>query len=118
MRLNIYSIYDTAAQVFMHPMFQQADGQAVRTFSDLAVNAEHPVGQHPECYSLFRIGTYNDQNGELVPEVPEKLITGLEAVSASRKVNQDRQAALTAQINGEDHAEVGNDAQLRERTAS
>ena len=120
MKLNVYTIFDSAAQVFMHPIFQQADGQAVRTFSDLAVNAEHPVGQHPEHYSLFRIGSFNDNNGEILPEPAiEKLITGIEAVKASQQVDRERIQQLEQSINGEkDNAKVGNGAQLQSGSQS
>jgi hypothetical protein len=53
----------------------------------MAVGGEHPVAQHPEDFTLFKVGEFNDGTGELVPCVPEKLINGAEAVAQSRKVN-------------------------------
>jgi hypothetical protein len=84
MKMNVYSIYDTAAAVYLRPFFMQSDGQALRSFSDIANDAEHDIGRHPEDYTLVRIGDFNDQNGQLIPESPESLITGLEAVAAHR----------------------------------
>ena len=74
MRVMVYTIFDTAS------------GAAMREFSDLAVNADHPIGKHPEDYSLFRIGQFDDNKIQLVAEDKECLITGLEAVAASRQI--------------------------------
>jgi hypothetical protein len=59
----------------------------VRQFVDLASGTEHPVGQHPEDYTLFKVGEFNDGTGELEACIPIKLINGIEAVAQSRKVN-------------------------------
>jgi hypothetical protein len=84
MRLNVYTIFDVASGAYMRPFFLQSDGQAMRAFTDIATDAEHDVGAHPEDYSLFRIGTYDDNRGQLVPEDPECLATALEVVASSR----------------------------------
>ena len=63
MNLNIYTIFDTASGTYMRPFFTQADGQAVRSFKDISCDAEHEIGQHPEDYSLWRIGLYDDNSG-------------------------------------------------------
>lgn len=86
MRLNVYTIFDTAAGAYMRPFFLQSDGQATRSFKDLALDAEHAVGQHPEDYSLWRIGIYDDNKGELVPEARECLATALELVAQARNI--------------------------------
>ena len=101
MKLNAYTIYDVASGVYMRPFFSQADGQAVRGFKDIATDAEHEVGKHPEDYTLYRIGTYNDTKGELKGEELEKLATGLEMVSQDRNPNQqDLITSLGDETNG------------------
>lgn len=79
MKLNLYSIYDTATGAYARPFFSQADGQAIRMFSDIARDPEHEVGKHPKDYSLFRIGIFDDQSAQLTPEDRSCLITALEA---------------------------------------
>lgn len=86
MRLNVYSIYDTAAGAYARPFFMQSDGQAMRAFVDIAGDKEHEIGRHPEDYSLFRLATFDDTKGVFHPEAPECLSTGLEAVAQGRKV--------------------------------
>jgi hypothetical protein len=84
MKLNAYAIFDSAAGVYMRPFFAQANGLATRMFSDLACDAEHDVGKHPEDYSVYIIGEYDDQTGELKPVQKECLATAEELVSLSR----------------------------------
>lgn len=99
MKMVIYSIYDTAAAAYMRPFFVQSDGQATRMFTDIALDAEHEVGKHPEDYSLHRLGQFDDNNGALMPENVECIITALEVVAKSRQVNKDGQEDLLRQIN-------------------
>ena len=90
MKLNAYTIYDVASGVYMRPFFSQADGQAVRGFKDIATDADHEIGKHPEDYTLYRMGTFNDTTGTLAGEELEKLYTGLEAVHSDRQPQKER----------------------------
>ena len=88
MKLHAYTIYDVASGTYMRPFFSQADGQAIRGFKDIATDADHEVGKHPEDYTLFRVGSWNDTTGKMAGEELEKLATGLEMVSADRNPRQ------------------------------
>lgn len=83
MRMFVYAIYDTAAGAYMRPFFMSTDGQAMRMFTDIAQDASSEIGKHPEDYSLFRIGQYDDNKGELHKEDRECLATALEVVAAA-----------------------------------
>ena len=98
MKLNAYTIYDVASGVYMRPFFSQADGQAVRGFKDIACDADHEIGKHPEDYTLYRIGAFNDTTGKMEGEELEKLATALEMVTSSRQVNQDNIEQLHKEI--------------------
>jgi len=78
MKLNAYSIYDQAAAAYMRPFFTEADGRARRMFGDLANDPDHDIGKHPKDYSVWRIGIFDDQKGQLIPEQGECLATALE----------------------------------------
>ena len=56
MKKNLYAVIDTASGVYDGPIPGLADGHMIRWFSDMAVNADHPIGQHPEDYSLIKVG--------------------------------------------------------------
>lgn len=86
MKHNMYAIYDTAAGMYLRPFTAIADGQAQRGFSDIIMDKDHEFGKHPEDYTLFKVGIFDDNNGEITPFVPEKIITGLAVVAASREI--------------------------------
>lgn len=70
MLLNAYSIYDRKGLNYHAPFFAATDGLAVRSFSDLANDANTTVGRHPADYVLFCVGTFSDTNGSLEPTSP------------------------------------------------
>lgn len=65
MKLKIFAVYDTKAEAYARPFFDQSRGSALRSFADIANDSTHPIGKHPGDYTLFEIGEYNDQNGEI-----------------------------------------------------
>jgi len=73
MRINLYTIYDSCAGVYQRPFSARSDGEALRSFTDIASDKEHPIGQHPEHYSIWRLGTFSDQDAELTTETKECL---------------------------------------------
>ena len=84
MKLNVYTIFDTATGAHMRPFFLHADAQAARMFGDICADKEHEVGKHPEDYSLCRIGVWDDQSAQMTNEGVDVLVTGLECMSAER----------------------------------
>lgn len=94
MKSQLYSIFDTASGVYDRPIFAAADGIVMREFSDCCQNAEHQYGQHPEDYTLIRLGNFDNTTGKLIDEQNESLATGLELVAASRNVRNDNEEKL------------------------
>ena len=54
MILFSYSVFDRCSGAYDRPFFAISDAAAIRSFSDIAVAADHPIGAHPEDYTLFR----------------------------------------------------------------
>ncbi len=88
----------------MRPFFLGADAQAVRAFSDICEDAEHPVAQHPDDYSLCRVGGFDDQDGKIYEERVQVLTNGLAMKAKHRKIDTEATAALREKI------ELGNGA--------
>lgn len=89
MKTNLYSIFDTASGTYGKTIFAEADGIVMREFQNMCIDAEHPIGQHPEDYSLHRLGNFNNTTGLLTNEENECLANGIEMVALSRNVNRD-----------------------------
>ncbi len=66
MNHRIFVIFDSKARCYMPPFFMPEVGQAVRVFSDMCNDKSHAFGQHPEDYTLFEIGTFDDREGKLL----------------------------------------------------
>jgi len=62
----MYAIYDKVAQVFTEPMILTNDAVAQRITSNCVNNYEHNYYQNPEDYELWKIGTFDDNEGEIV----------------------------------------------------
>lgn len=84
MRVFLYSVFDSCGGIYDRPFVAQADGMALRSFGDIAADAKHPIGQHPEHYMLFRIGMFNDNTGEVESETPVCIGKAHELVAAAR----------------------------------
>lgn len=78
MMINIYSIYDSAAKAFLQPFFMAADGQALRAFQDnVNSDEESIIKKHPEQFTLFKIGTFDDQTGTITADQKQEMGNGL-----------------------------------------
>ena len=79
MKLNVYSIFDSAAKAYTSPFFMHNDGLAIRAFQD-NVNAEQEnnISKHLDQFTLFKIGEFDDATGEIKTDVVKSLGTGLE----------------------------------------
>lgn len=76
MKLRMYTIYDSKSETHCQPFFHYQDGQATRAFSDVVNNPETPIGKHPEDYTLFFCGTFDDATMDVVQVPPLSLGTG------------------------------------------
>ncbi len=66
MNHRIFVVFDSKASAYLPPFFMPEAGQAVRVFSDMCNDSGHAFGKHPEDYTLFEIGTFDDRAGTLL----------------------------------------------------
>lgn len=59
MRLNIYTVFDDAAGAYLQPFFMLTNAFAIRTFADLANDAEHLFCKYAGQYTLFHLGVFD-----------------------------------------------------------
>lgn len=58
------AIYDSKAAVFTEPVLVLSGAQAVRSFSDSVNSGKSDYALHPEDYTLFALGYFDDCTGE------------------------------------------------------
>lgn len=63
---KIYIIYDVKSESYTAPTINPARGQAIRSFSDAINNPGSVIHDHPEDFTLFEIGTYDHNTGEII----------------------------------------------------
>jgi len=79
--MNVFTVYDSAARKYLEPFFAETVEVACRMFRALVNKEGHQFNRFPEDYTLFHIGSYNDDEGQLSPISPHSLGVGLTYVS-------------------------------------
>lgn len=97
MRLFLYAVFDSASGVYDRPWCALSDGAALRSFTDIACDADHAIGKHPEHYSLFRLGDFDDNTAEISPEDAKCIGKAHELVAASRRVSGSELSSAVAE---------------------
>ncbi len=80
MKQLMFVIYDSKANAYMQPWFLTQQGMAQRAFSDCVNDADHNFGRHPEDYTLFQIGEFDDQTAKVEWTTPKAMGNGIEYV--------------------------------------
>lgn len=66
MKLEVLSVHDRAINAFGRPFCVPAVGAAVRGFTDECKNPDSEIGKHPDDYSLYHLGSFDDSSGAFV----------------------------------------------------
>lgn len=67
MILNAYTLHDAKALAYGAPFFVSNHALAIRAVSEVASDINTNIGRHPRDFTLYRVGTYDDQTGFLQP---------------------------------------------------
>lgn len=65
---KFYTIYDSKAGYYNRPFLVRTKGEALRLFQQAANDTTTSLGQYPEDYILFEIGTFDDLSGIIAHE--------------------------------------------------
>lgn len=75
MKLSIYSIFDTKAQKYSTPFFQQNDLIALRAFSRGVNDPQSDLNAYSEDFTLYCLGIFDDQTATVEVQSPPQLIS-------------------------------------------
>lgn len=67
MNKNIFTVYDCKGDSYLKPFVMRTVNEAIRAFETTANDPQSGISQHPEDYTLFHIGTWNELKGEVQP---------------------------------------------------
>ena len=77
--MKMFSIYDHKAKAYQLPFYLRQSGEALREFSDLVNDEKSRVIKHPEDYTLFLLGEFDETTGEFqLEKTPSPLGKALE----------------------------------------
>lgn len=78
---KMFSVFDNAAKAFYPPFYQRSTAEAIRSFSDSVRDTKHVFCAHPEDYTLFEVGAFDDSNCQLVGlDPPHRVMLAVEVV--------------------------------------
>lgn len=66
MDTNVYAVRDTLCKIYLAPTVGDNDSAMIRAFGDVATKGGTPIGDHPEDYTLEKIGKFDNETGLLV----------------------------------------------------
>lgn len=67
MKYRAFSIFDAKAAAFAQPFYAANNAVAIRMFQQVVNDRDTVISQHPEDFSLFCVGEFNDADGEFSP---------------------------------------------------
>lgn len=70
MILNVYAVFDKKLGNYATPFFMKNHGLALRAFGDLVMDPSTTVSRHAEDFSLYYLGAFDDETGELLNQEP------------------------------------------------
>ena len=65
MQMKMYAVYDKKAKAYMTPFFQHNNAMAQRAFEGSCKNPDSMMKSHPEDFSLWYLGEFEDTTGEI-----------------------------------------------------
>ena len=110
----MFVIYDSKADAYMQPWFLNTTPMAIRAFTDCIGDPKHNFGAHPEDYTLFSIGTYDNADAKIYSKAPVSLGNGIEFVQQTETPQLD-----LFDENGDkfQHTEMTHETQRRGNTS-
>lgn len=90
---QVFAVKDSKAAAFALPFFLPRMELAIRSFKDAVSDPKHEMHRHPEDYSLWCLGEYDDEKGAMLPVEPLQVARAVdvpgeaEGPSAPRKID-------------------------------
>lgn len=88
MILRVYAVFDMKSKTFNTPFFLINDDVAKRAFFDLVNDPNTTVARHPEDFSLWCLGSWEDVQGEFAVTEESNRAVLVDALSLVKK-NED-----------------------------
>lgn len=74
--VELFSIKDEKASLFNQPFASVNQTEATRNFQTACQDNTIQLGLYPDDFSLYSIGMFNKDNGEIVKTSPKFIVSG------------------------------------------
>lgn len=88
MKSYLCTVFDNKTQVFCPPFVTITLASALRDFTYAANDPSCAVGKYPADYTLYSIGTFDDENAGIDFQPPKNLGTASQFVNAQLTVEE------------------------------
>lgn len=78
MKHNMFTVYDSKAEMYTLPYFASNEAMGRRHFETWINDSKHTFGLHPADYTLYTCGEYEDNTATITQEKIISLGNGLE----------------------------------------
>lgn len=78
MNLEIFAVYDSAAERYLQPFFGETVAVGVRKFEHTVNHPQSAFSEYPADYTLFHIGTFDQESGSVQSFAPRNLGNALQ----------------------------------------
>lgn len=68
-----FSVFDSAAKMFLEVFFAPSIEFAIRGFREAVNTPSHQFKKFPSDYTLFHVGSFDQETGKLIPIEPMSL---------------------------------------------
>lgn len=91
MKQPMYAMFDSKAKAWLPPFLGRSDEDAKLSFAVLCQDGDHPVGRHPADYTLFHVGEWDTEAGEMAAVDPRvNLGNGIYFARASKPNGEEK----------------------------
>lgn len=60
MIVKVFTVFDAGVSSYLKPFYEVARGAAIRSFADIVQDKDSAIGKHPQDFTLFELGEYDD----------------------------------------------------------
>ena len=86
MKHKVFTTYDSKVGAYLQPFVMRSRGEAMRAFESICNDGKSQFCLHPDDFTLFEIGEYDELSGNIVPH-EAKISLGL-ALDFIKSVNK------------------------------
>jgi len=83
----VFAVFDIKAEAYLQPFFLDTTGQALRSIYDCIKDPNHQFGAHPEDYTLYYVGLYDQSTCEFT-ELQKTIVHTFLEIKASYERQQ------------------------------